>query len=329
MGLRLPLDSLPYVPPSHATWHSSARPDGAARAAARLSGPHGAARDPGGRTRSRGSANVHEQETVRAATPRRRVDRRRAHGAVRRAREGRLHVFMPPVERLEDYLDLVAAIEATAAELEMPVMIEGYPPPYDYRLQHFKVTPDPGVIEVNTAAGGELEGTGRQHHDAVRRSPPDAAGDREVHARRPAHRHRRRQSHRAGRADAGRQPVPAPARPAAQPGDLLEQPSVAVVFVLRPVHRARRARPRASTRPATRALYELEMAFAQVPDPRSGGTMPALAGRSPLPQSAGRPDGQHAPGGVLHRQAVFARQGDGPAGAGRVPRVSKCRRTRG
>ena len=65
------------------------------------------------------------------------------------ARGGVMHVFMPPVERIEQYLELVSAIEATADELSTPVRIEGYPPPYDYRVDHFKVTPDPGVIEVN------------------------------------------------------------------------------------------------------------------------------------------------------------------------------------
>ena len=64
-------------------------------------------------------------------------------------KSGVLYVFMPPLARLEDYLDLVAAVEATAAELRMKIVLEGYPPPRDPRLKLLQVTPDPGVIEVN------------------------------------------------------------------------------------------------------------------------------------------------------------------------------------
>lgn len=64
-------------------------------------------------------------------------------------RDGRLYVFLPPVDTTEDFLEMVAIIERTAAELEIPVILEGTFPSFDPRLEVVKVTPDPGVIEVN------------------------------------------------------------------------------------------------------------------------------------------------------------------------------------
>jgi len=64
-------------------------------------------------------------------------------------RDDKLFLFLPPVDTAEDFLDLVASIEATAKELKVPVILEGYEPPRDNRLEVLKVTPDPGVIEVN------------------------------------------------------------------------------------------------------------------------------------------------------------------------------------
>ena len=65
------------------------------------------------------------------------------------ARDGRVCVFMPPLADAEDYAAMIAAIEETARATDLAIHIEGYEPPRDPRLNVIKVTPDPGVIEVN------------------------------------------------------------------------------------------------------------------------------------------------------------------------------------
>ena len=88
-------------------------------------------------------------------------------------RNGVLYVFMPPTARLETYLELVAAVEATAADLAQPIVLEGYEPPRDPRLNSFRVTPDPGVIEVNihpSKSWDELVGRTTHLYEAARLS---------------------------------------------------------------------------------------------------------------------------------------------------------------
>ena len=88
-------------------------------------------------------------------------------------RSGLLHVFLPPLEILEDFVALLQAIEETAAALNMPVRLEGYGPPQDLRLRKLSVTPDPGVIEVNmhpAAHWPELVDTVTGLYEAARQS---------------------------------------------------------------------------------------------------------------------------------------------------------------
>ena len=88
------------------------------------------------------------------------------------ARQGCLHVFMPPLQSAPLYIELVNAVERTAGDLGLPVQLEGYPPPFDPRITEFKVTPDPGVIEVNVPPTTSWQGSVKQTeqlYDAARR----------------------------------------------------------------------------------------------------------------------------------------------------------------
>lgn len=127
MGLRLPLDAIPWAPPEKRAEiceqsQMETLPD--------LPDPASQAGDGNG-------ASEEEADLVA----------RTALGV--EVRRGTIYIFLPPVSTLEDFLSLIAAVEATAEKTKMPVIIEGYEPPADYRIQRLKVTPDPGVIEVN------------------------------------------------------------------------------------------------------------------------------------------------------------------------------------
>lgn len=140
VGFRLPLPSLPWLPPSRYPFVSQADP-GAIEG--ELPHPNQLARA------------VHAVPPTSGVAAQPRVEQELdASTAVRTAlsvepRDGRLCVFLPPTETLEDYLELLAAVEATAEQLGQPLQVEGYPPPVDPRLQVLRVAPDPGVIEVN------------------------------------------------------------------------------------------------------------------------------------------------------------------------------------
>ena len=100
------------------------------------------------RTAQDAHPEITQQEPADNGTPGRRVEV--IHTALCiEARKGMLRIFLPPLTHLEHYLDLLAAVELTAAELKIPVRLEGYEPPRDWRLDKLAVTPDPGVIEVN------------------------------------------------------------------------------------------------------------------------------------------------------------------------------------
>ena len=166
MGFRLPLDSMPWVKPSeypHIVEQDPMAdrqplPDRVAMSMQERHHAAAAAFQP---------SMVLTEQTLGPAQVRERARRRTlvldlppgpgesAPWVIRTAlcaevRDGILRVFMPPQQNLEDYLALVVAVEDTAANLGFPVLIEGYAPPQDSRINTIKVTPDPGVIEVNT-----------------------------------------------------------------------------------------------------------------------------------------------------------------------------------
>lgn len=131
MGLRLPLDSLPWDEDDEDKVEAEIDPFA----------PLEPLPNPWTTVAQRYASHTAETEATQPAT---------IHTALCvEPRDGKLYIFLPPLAKLAAFLNLIAAIEATAAELKIPVIIEGYEPPKDARLLKLAVTPDPGVIEVN------------------------------------------------------------------------------------------------------------------------------------------------------------------------------------
>jgi uncharacterized protein (DUF2126 family)/transglutaminase-like putative cysteine protease len=132
MGLRLPLESLPWELPD----------------------PHEfeAERDPFEKRHALPAAKKRRKKQGAVAVE---PEREIVHTALCvEPRDGQLYVFMPPLTHLEYYLDLINAVELAAKKCKTPVVIEGYEPPRDHRIKHLQITPDPGVIEVNIHPAG-------------------------------------------------------------------------------------------------------------------------------------------------------------------------------
>jgi uncharacterized protein (DUF2126 family)/transglutaminase-like putative cysteine protease len=144
IGYRLPLDSQPWVAKGEYPFVHA--PDPTRPVAALL--PHAEIRR---QFRERDALRPRAIDDAAPAAPaaqQNAVDVTRTSMCAQ-TRGGVLYIFMPPTRELEHYVELLNAVEATAETLRQPIVLEGYEPPNDPRLGSFKVTPDPGVIEVN------------------------------------------------------------------------------------------------------------------------------------------------------------------------------------
>jgi uncharacterized protein (DUF2126 family) len=164
-GFRLPLNSLPYIPAAHYPYIYDPDPFAPRGPLPDFQAFADNDREPGEppsppEAAAAASAAAGGQGVAQFTAAKKRKQRRVEQipgdiGASVRtaltveARDGRLCVFMPPTGSLEDYLELLAAVEAAARKAKLPVHIEGYPPPLDHRINVIRVAPDPGVIEVN------------------------------------------------------------------------------------------------------------------------------------------------------------------------------------
>ncbi len=223
---------------------------------------------------------------------------------------------------LEDYLELVAAVEATAEDLGLPVVLEGYEPPRDARLEVLRITPDPGVLEANVQPAHswrELVENTTFLYEAARESRLSS----EKFMLDGRHTGTGGGNHFVlGGATPARFTVPAPPGPAREPDRLLAQPPVAVVPVLGAVHRT--DQPGAAHRRGAQRLGIRDRASrseswkGRLPRARVAPWLVDRLLRNLLIDASGN---THRVG-ILHRQAVLARR---PRRAARPARDARVR----
>jgi uncharacterized protein (DUF2126 family) len=136
IGLRLPLNSLPWVLPADVRYEPDPDPFAARDALPAHAPDNTEATVAAPQAPPASPASVPPRDVIKTAL-------------AFQVRHGHLYVFMPPQKRLEEYVALLGMIESVAAAQGRPVIIEGYAPPRDPRARVLAVTPDPGVIEVN------------------------------------------------------------------------------------------------------------------------------------------------------------------------------------
>ena len=174
MGFRLPLDSLPWAAPADREPFIELdpfAPRGPLPPRTDASPHRGPRRTPSG-SRPDGPAQ-HEPTALRRRPPRTASPTPASSAplcASSRATAGCTSSCRRSGS-LEDYLDLVAAVEDTAAELQMPVLIEGYPPPHDHRLNHFKRHARPRRHRSQHPPGPQLARAGRATRRRSTRRP--------------------------------------------------------------------------------------------------------------------------------------------------------------